>query len=110
MRVCGTVVSPTRAHAAGRHWRLYPYNTQPRCARGGIFAVHEHLRLTKIYMIAIDALPNSSGVLDDDHIRAIAAHLLYLPQPSIKSEAVGLQLHDVSGEQALQLDTRGRSL
>ena len=49
-------------------------------------------------MIArLDALPNFSGVLDDDQFRAISAHLLYLPQPSIKSEAVGLQLHDVSG-------------
>ena len=50
-------------------------------------------------------LPNFSGVLDDVQFRAIAAHLLYLPQPSIKSEAVGLQLHDVSGAaQALRLD------
>ena len=56
-------------------------------------------------------LPNFSGVLDDDQFRAIAAHLLYLPQPSIKSEAVGLQLHDVSGAaQALRLDARGRCL
>ena len=39
-------------------------------------------------MIAIDALPNSSGVLDDDQFPAIAAHLLYLAQPSIKSEVV----------------------
>ena len=62
-------------------------------------------------MIALDALPNFSGVLDDDQFRAIAAHLLYLPQPSIKSEAVGLQLHDVSGAaQALRLDARGRCL
>ena len=38
MRVCRTVVSRTPAHAAGRYWRLYPYNTQPRCARGCIFA------------------------------------------------------------------------
>ena len=43
--------------------------------------------LAKNYMIALDALPNSTGVLDDDQFRAIAAHLLYLPQPSIKSEA-----------------------
>ena len=46
--------------------------------------------ITKNYMIALDALPNFSGVLDDDQFRAIAAHLLYLPQPSIKSEVVGL--------------------
>ena len=51
-------------------------------------------------------------MLDDDRqFRALAAHLLYLPQPSIKSEAVGLQLHDVSGAaQALRLDARGRCL
>ena len=67
--------------------------------------------ITKNYMIALDALPNLSGVLDDDQFRAIAAHLLYLPQPSIKSEAVGLQLHDVSGAaQALRHDARGRCL
>jgi len=42
--------------------------------------------------------------------RAIAAHLLALP--SIKSEAVGRQLHNVSGgaAQALRLGTRGRCL
>ena len=55
-----------------------------------------HRQLVVNYMIALDAPPNFSGVLDDDQFRAIAAHLLYLPQPSIKSEAVGLQLHDVS--------------
>ena len=50
-------------------------------------------------------------MLDDDQFRAIAAHLLYLPQPSIKSETVGLQLHNVSGAaQALRLDARGRCL
>ena len=45
----------------------------------------------------LDALPNFSGALDGDQFRAIAAHLLHLAQPSIESEAVGLQLHDVSG-------------
>ena len=62
------------------------------------------VNITKNYMIALDALPNFSSVLDDDQVRALAAHLLFLPQP-IKSEAVGLQLHDVSGAaQALRLD------
>ena len=62
-------------------------------------------------MIALDALPNFSGVLNDDQFRAIAAHLLYPAQPSTTSEVVGLQLHDVSGAaQALGLDARGRCL
>ena len=63
-------------------------------------------------MIAIDALPNSSGVLDDDQFRAIAAHLLHLAQPSVFPELVGRQLTNSGGgaAQALRLDARGRCL
>ena len=65
--------------------------------------------ITKNYMIALDALPNLSGVLDDDQFRAIAADLLYLAQPSIKwrLSACSYTTSPVSGAaQALRFDAR----